>query len=38
LHVFVGADATLMNLAMRVAPKQAIHLIQRQMKKVLALA
>ncbi|MGD8863383.1 MAG: SDR family NAD(P)-dependent oxidoreductase [Myxococcales bacterium] len=38
LHVYVGADARLMSLAMRAAPKQAIHLIQRQMKKVLALA
>jgi len=35
LYVLVGNDAKLMWLAERAAPKQAIHLIQRQMKALL---
>lgn len=36
LHIFVGRDALLMNLANRIAPKQSAHLIQRQMKNLLS--
>lgn len=32
LHILVGTDAKLMHLASRIAPRQATHLIQRQMK------
>ena len=35
LHIFVGRDARMMNIANRVAPKQATHLIYRQMKDLL---
>ena len=35
LHIFVGRDARLMNVAIRVAPKQAIRFIQKQMKALL---
>lgn len=35
LHITVGRDAKLMFLASRAAPKQATHLIQRQMKSLL---
>lgn len=35
LHVYVGRDARLMNLLVRIAPKQATHLIQRQMRGLL---
>lgn len=35
LHVHVGRDSRLMNLANRVAPRQSTHLIQRQMKDLL---
>lgn len=35
LHILVGSDARLMNLASRVAPKAAVRLIQRQMKDLL---
>ena len=35
LHIFVGRDSRLMNAATRVAPRQATHLIQRQMKKLM---
>jgi NAD(P)-dependent dehydrogenase (short-subunit alcohol dehydrogenase family) len=35
LHILVGSDARLMNLASRVAPKGAIRLIQRKMKDLL---
>jgi short-subunit dehydrogenase len=33
LHVFVGPDAKLMNLAVKVAPRAAIRFVQRQMAK-----
>lgn len=36
LHIFVGRDALMMNLLTRTAPKRATHLIQRQMKDLLA--
>lgn len=35
LHVYVGRDSRLMNLATRLAPRRATHLIQRQMKNLL---
>lgn len=35
LHVLVGRDAQAMNLLTRVAPKQATHLIKRQMSNLL---
>ena len=35
LHIFVGRDSRMMNVASRVAPKQATHLIQKQMKKLM---
>lgn len=34
-HIFVGRDAVTMSLLRRVAPKRAIHVIQRQMKTLL---
>ena len=33
LHVYVGKDATLMNLAIKVAPRTAIRLVQKLMSK-----
>lgn len=36
LHVFVGTDAKLMNLAIKVAPRAAIRFVQKQMAKQLA--
>ncbi len=36
LHIYVGKDSVAMNLATRVAPKRATHLIQRQMKAFLS--
>lgn len=36
LHIFVGKDSVAMNIATRLAPKQATHLIQRQMKSLLS--
>jgi NAD(P)-dependent dehydrogenase (short-subunit alcohol dehydrogenase family) len=36
LHIYVGKDSVAMNIATRVAPKQATHLIQRQMKALLS--
>ena len=35
LHIHVGTDAKLMQLAVKVAPKPAIHLITRQMRRLL---
>jgi short-subunit dehydrogenase len=35
LHILVGRDARLMSVASRVAPRQAVHLIQKQMKKLM---
>ena len=35
LHIYVGKDAKLMGVANRVAPRRSIHLIQRQMRKLL---
>lgn len=34
-HIYIGRDARLMNLANRAAPRQATHLIYRQMKSLL---
>ena len=36
LHIYVGRDSKLMSLLNRAAPKQATHLIQRQMKSLLS--
>lgn len=36
LHIFVGTDARLLSLAIRIAPRRAICLIQRQMRRHLA--
>ena len=36
LHIFVGKDSVALNIASRIAPKQATHLIQRQMKSLLS--
>lgn len=36
LHIYVGKDSVAMNIATRLAPKQATHLIQRQMKALLS--
>jgi NAD(P)-dependent dehydrogenase (short-subunit alcohol dehydrogenase family) len=36
LHVYVGVDSRLLNLACRVAPRLATHLVQRQMAGLLA--
>lgn len=35
LHIFVGKDAKAMNMATKVAPKQATHFIYKQMKNLL---
>ena len=35
LHIYVGRDSRLMNAATRVAPRQATHMIQKQMKKLM---
>lgn len=35
LHVYVGKDSMMMGVLNRAAPKQATHLIQRQMKRLL---
>ena len=35
LHIYVGGDARLMNLASRVAPSRATHLIYRKVKSLL---
>lgn len=34
LHVYVGRDAQLMNLAIKIAPRRAIRLVQKQMAKL----
>jgi len=36
LHVYVGKDSVAMSIATRLAPKQATHLIQRQMQGLLS--
>jgi NAD(P)-dependent dehydrogenase (short-subunit alcohol dehydrogenase family) len=36
LHILIGSQTRIMDLVVRVAPKPAIHLIQRQMKHLLA--
>ena len=36
LHIFVGKDSVVLNIASRLAPKQATHLIQLQMKSLLS--
>ncbi len=38
LYIFVGKDARLMNLAIRLAPRQAIGFIQKQMKGLMGAA
>jgi NAD(P)-dependent dehydrogenase (short-subunit alcohol dehydrogenase family) len=35
LHIYVGRDAQLMSLAIRIAPRRAIELVQKQMKKLI---
>jgi short-subunit dehydrogenase len=35
LHIFVGKDARIMDVAIKLAPKQATNLVQRQMKGLL---
>jgi len=35
LHIYVGRDAKLMNLFSRIAPRRAIHLIERKMRSLL---
>ena len=35
LHVYVGPDAKLMQAAVKIAPQRAIHLIRRQMRRML---
>ncbi|MGA7271042.1 MAG: SDR family oxidoreductase [Acidimicrobiia bacterium] len=35
LHIYVGRDSRMMNLANRLAPRQATHLIYRQMRELL---
>ena len=35
LHIYVGKDARLMSLAIRIAPRRAIVLVQKQMKKMI---
>ncbi len=34
-HVFVGKDARILDLLVRLVPRQATHLIQKQMKNLL---
>lgn len=36
LHIFVGSDSRMMNLAVRLSPRRATHLIQKRMKDLLA--
>jgi hypothetical protein len=35
-RILVGRDARMMNLAIKIVPRQAIRMVQRQMAKVLA--
>lgn len=35
LHIYVGSDSRMMNLAVRLAPKKATHLIYKQMRDLL---
>jgi short-subunit dehydrogenase len=35
LHIFVGSDSLMMNVAVRISPKRSTHLIQRRMKDLL---
>jgi short-subunit dehydrogenase len=35
LHILVGRDAQVMSAASRIAPRQAVHLIQKRMKKLM---
>lgn len=37
LHIYVGNDARLMSIAIKLAPRRAIHVVQKQMSKMLAL-
>jgi short-subunit dehydrogenase len=36
LHIYVGNDAKLMSIAIKLAPRRAIHVVQKQMSKMLA--
>ena len=36
LHIYVGLDARLMSLAIKIAPRPAIRFVQKQMAKALA--
>lgn len=36
LHIFVGKDAVLMNLAIRIAPRPAIRFVRKQMSRLLS--
>ncbi len=36
LHIYVGRDARVMSIAIRVAPRRAIRIVQKQMKKLTA--
>lgn len=36
LHIYVGKDARIMNLAVRIAPRLTIRMVQRQMSKLIA--
>lgn len=36
LHIFVGTDSKMMNLAVRVSPRRSTHMIQKRMKGLLA--
>ncbi|MGA7689731.1 MAG: SDR family NAD(P)-dependent oxidoreductase [Jiangellales bacterium] len=38
LHIYVGNDARLMSVAIKLAPRRAIHVVQKQMSKMLALS
>jgi len=35
LHIYIGRDSQLMSLAIRIAPRRAIGIVQKQMKKLL---
>jgi short-subunit dehydrogenase len=38
LHIYVGNDARLMSVAIKLAPRRAIHVVQKQMSKMLTLS
>ena len=35
LHVYVGVDSKMMSLAIKIAPRPAIKLVRKQMRKML---